>query len=188
MLQNPRVFVEEEDSVEAGGEGGIDVAFGAVANHPARVRFEFVASDDSAIGGGILFRDDLDAGEVGGEAGAAYLIGLLGVVALGHHDELVPGGKIAEGFFDTGEEFDFLFSDGAGEADDPGALLVIHGDGTEALEAGDERAGETGQAVAVSKDGFALDSVEGLADLSGRVLVMIEIADEGGDGALKVDV
>jgi hypothetical protein len=30
--------------------------------------------------------------------------------------------------------------------------------------------------------------VEGVADFGGRVLVVIQIADEGGDGALEVDV
>ena len=30
--------------------------------------------------------------------------------------------------------------------------------------------------------------VEGLADFGGGVLVVVEIADEGGDGALEVDV
>ena len=35
MFQNPCVFVEEEDRVEARGEGWIDVAFRAVSDHPA---------------------------------------------------------------------------------------------------------------------------------------------------------
>ena len=34
MLENPGVFVEEKDGVETGGEGGVDVALGAVADHP----------------------------------------------------------------------------------------------------------------------------------------------------------
>jgi hypothetical protein len=33
-----------------------------------------------------------------------------------------------------------------------------------------------------------LDSVEGLAHLGGGVLVMVEVADEAGDGALEVDI
>ena len=40
----------------------------------------------------------------------------------------------------------------------------------------------------MGEDGFALDCVERLAHLGGRVLVVIQIADEGGDGALEVDV
>ena len=38
VLEDPGVFVEEEDGVESGGEGGVDVAFGAVADHPGAVR------------------------------------------------------------------------------------------------------------------------------------------------------
>ena len=38
VLQHPGVFVEEEDSVQAGGERGVDVALGAVANHPGAAR------------------------------------------------------------------------------------------------------------------------------------------------------
>jgi hypothetical protein len=40
----------------------------------------------------------------------------------------------------------------------------------------------------VREDGFAFDSIQSLSDFSGRVLVVIEIADEGRDGALEVDV
>ena len=40
----------------------------------------------------------------------------------------------------------------------------------------------------MGQDGFALDSVEGQAHLGGGVLVVVEVADEGGDGALEVDV
>ena len=38
------------------------------------------------------------------------------------------------------------------------------------------------------EDGFAFHGVEGFADLRGRVLLVVQIADEGGDGALEVDV
>ena len=62
------------------------------------------------------------------------------------------------------------------------------GVGAETFEAGDEGAREAGQPVAVREDGFAFDCVEGLADFSGRILVMIEVADECGDGAFEVDV
>ena len=34
VFEHPRVFVEEKDSVQAGGERGVDIAFGAVADHP----------------------------------------------------------------------------------------------------------------------------------------------------------
>ncbi len=68
------------------------------------------------------------------------------------------------------------------------AFFFCDGRWAEALKAGDKRAGEAGEAIAVRKDGFALHSVEGLAHFGGRVRVVIQIADEGSDGALEVDI
>ena len=67
----------------------------------------------------------------------------------------------------AGKQLDLLLLDGAGEAEN--ALDFFFGDrgGAEALKAGDQRAGEAGEAVAVGEDGFALDFVEGLADFGG---------------------
>src|ERR1035438_5796058 len=56
VFQNPCVLVEEEDGVQAGGEGGIDVALGAVADHPARVRRQFMPRDHFPVGGWVLLR------------------------------------------------------------------------------------------------------------------------------------
>ena len=64
----------------------------------------------------------------------------------------------------------------------------IHRSGAETFETSDEGALKAGQSVAVREDGFAFHGVEGLADFSGGVLVMIEIADERCDGAFEVDV
>ena len=66
VFEDPGVFVEEEDGVESGGEGGVDVAFGAVADHPSGVGRELVADDDLAVGGRIFFGDDFNGGEVAG--------------------------------------------------------------------------------------------------------------------------
>ena len=79
------------------------------------------------VGGRVFFGDDFYGGEVGGEAGAGELVGLLGAVALGHEDEAVARGELGKGFGDAGEKFDFLFGDGAGEAAD--ALAFFFGDG-----------------------------------------------------------
>ncbi len=70
MFEDPGVFVEEEDGMEPGSQGGIDVALGAVADHPAGVRLELVTGDDGVVGGGIFFGDDLDGGEMRGKSGA----------------------------------------------------------------------------------------------------------------------
>ena len=45
-----------------------------------------------AISGGVLLRDNLDRSKELGEPGAGEFVGLLGVVALGHEDEVVAGG------------------------------------------------------------------------------------------------
>ena len=113
--------------MESGGEGGIDVAFGAVADHPAGVGRELVAGDDVAVGWRVFFGDDFDSGEVGGEAGAGELVCLLGVVAFGHEDEAVAGGEVGEGFGDAGEKLDFLLGDGAGEAADARVFSSVTG-------------------------------------------------------------
>ena len=126
VFEDPGVLVEEEDRMEAGGEGGVDVAFGAVADHPTGVGRELVAGDDLAVGRGVFFLDDFNGGEVAGEAGAGELVGLLGVVALGHEDETVAGGQLGEGFGDAGEQLDLLLGDGAGEA--ANALDFFFGD------------------------------------------------------------
>ena len=87
-----------------------------------------------------------------------------------------------------------------GEAQSPGrrwycAKLTMRwcfsssdGRGAEALKAGDKGASEAGEPVAVRENRFALDGIQGLAHFSGRVRVVVQIADEGGDGALEVDI
>ena len=97
MFQYPGVFVEQEDSVEAGGEGGIDVAFGAVADHPTGVRGEFVARDHCLVSRRIFFGDDFDCREVRGESGAREFVGLFGVVAFRHEDQAMARGETATG-------------------------------------------------------------------------------------------
>ena len=42
VFEDPCVAVGDEDGVQAGGESRVDVRFGAVANHPGRVRRESV--------------------------------------------------------------------------------------------------------------------------------------------------
>jgi hypothetical protein len=37
VLKHPGIFVEKKDGMEAGGEGRVDVALGAVADHPRGV-------------------------------------------------------------------------------------------------------------------------------------------------------
>jgi hypothetical protein len=147
-----------------------------------------VTGDDRTISGGIFFGHDFHCGEVTGEAGARQLVSLLGVVALGHEDELVAGAEVGEGFGYLRKQLDFLFPDGAGET--ANAFDLVFGDrlGAEALEAVDEGLGEAVEAVTVGEDGFAFNLIKSLTDLSRSVFAMIEKTDEGGNGALEVDV
>ena len=68
VFKHPGVLMEEEDGVEARSESGVDVALGAVADHPAGVRCELVARDDLAVCGGVFFSDDFNRSEVRCEA------------------------------------------------------------------------------------------------------------------------
>ena len=141
----------DEDGVEAGGEGWVDVGAGAVADHPGVAGFAAVMGGDGEIGLGMLFVEDLYGGEVGREAGAFELAGLLGLISFGDEDEAVAGGEVGEGGGDVGEELDLMVGDGLGEAFDAAMLLFGEGDVGELLEAGDEGVAEAVEAVAVGE-------------------------------------
>jgi hypothetical protein len=188
VLEDPGEVVGDEDGVETRAESRVNVGAGAVADHPGVAGFATVVGRKREIGAVVFFGQDLDGGEVGCEAGALELAGLLFGVALGDHDEAVAGGEVGEGGGDVGEEFDLLIGDGLGEAFDATVLLGGEGNVGELLETGDEGAAEAVQAVAVGEDGCVLDTVEVAADLFGGVDAVIEVGDEAGDGALEVDV
>jgi len=142
----------------------------------------------AAVGGVVLFREHLDGAEVWGKAGAAQLVGLLGVVSLGDEDEAMAGGEVRQGLVHVGQQFDLLIGDGLREAEDAGVLVGSDGPVGELLEAGDERLAEAVQAVATGRDGGVLDVIESFSNLLGIVDAVVEVGDEGGDGALEVDV
>jgi len=188
VLQNPGAGMKEKDGVQAGGQGRVDVALRAVADHPTGVGREFVALENFAIGGRVLFCNDFDGGEVAGESGAGQLVGLFRLIALGHEDETVAGGQFGESFFHAGEQLDLLFLDRAGKAENALGLFFRDRRGAETLKTRNQGPGKAGQAVAMGQNGFALHGVEGLAHFGRRVLVVVQVADERGDGALEVDV
>jgi hypothetical protein len=136
----------------------------------------------------MFFGEDLDGGEVGGEAGALELAGLLVGVSFGDKDEAVAGGEVGESGGYVGEEFDLVVGDGLSEAFNAAMLLFGEGGIGELLEAGDKGPAEALQTVAVGEDGCVLDTVEMAADLFGCVDAVIEVGDEAGDCALEVDV
>ena len=81
----------DEDGVESGGEGGINIGLGTVADHPGLGGIAGVVAGDGEVGFAVLFGEDFYGREVGRETGAAEFVGLLGVVSLGDEDEAVTG-------------------------------------------------------------------------------------------------
>ena len=67
-------------------------------------------------------------------------------------------------------------------------LLSGHGLIGELFETGDQGLAEAFETVAVLRDGGPLAGVEVLTDLFARVHTVIDVGDEGSDGALEVDV
>jgi len=132
----------DKDGMESGAEGWIDVGLGAVADHPGCGSFAGVMGGEGEVCLIVFFRQDLDGGKMGSEAGAVEFVGLFGRVALGDEDEAVACGKIGEGLGYAGQQLDLLIGDRLGEADD--ALMLLRRDGgvCELLEAGNERAAE----------------------------------------------
>jgi hypothetical protein len=188
VLEDPGEVVRDKDGVQAGGEGGVDVGLRAVSDHPRRTGFAAVMFREAAVGSMVFLRENFDSAEVRGEAGAAQLVRLLGVIAFGDQDEAMAGGEVGQGVFNAGEQFDLLGGDGLGEADDAFVLVRRDGDARELLEAVDEGLAETSETVAAGDDGGVLAAVEMFADLLGSVDAVVEIRNEGRDGALEVDV
>jgi hypothetical protein len=143
VLEDPGEVVGDEDRVEASRESRVNVRARAVADHPGVAGLATVVGDEGAVGVVVFFVEDLDGSEVGGEARALELVGLLFGVALGDHDQAVAGGEVGEGRGDVREEFDLLVGDGLGEAFDPAVLLGGEGHVGELLEAGDQGVAKT---------------------------------------------
>lgn len=188
VLQHPGEVVRDEDCVEAGGQGGIDVGARAVADHPCRRCFAGVVRRQGEVGFGVFLRQDLNCGEVRCQTGAVELVVLLFGIALGDHDDAVAGREVGEGFGNFGEEFDLLIGDGLGEADDAVVLFGADGLVGELLKAGDQRFAEAVETVPLGLDGGVFDAVEVAADLFRGVDPVVEVGDERRDCPLEVNV
>src|SRR5580698_10594097 len=179
MFQGPRVLMENENSVEAGGEGGVDIALDAVADHPTGMRSQLVTMDDFAISLRVFFGDDFDGGEVLRQARSRQFVSLLGLVAFGHEDQAMACGQLRDCFRNAGEQFYLLLCDGGSKAAHAMYVLFIHSSGAEALVSSNQGAGKAGDPVAVGQDGCTLLGIQSLADFGGGVFVVTQIADEG---------
>ena len=105
----------------------------------------FVAKDYFTIRRRILLGDNLDGDKMRREPGARQLVGLLGVVALGHQDEMMTRGQFGQRLRHAGQQLYLLLGDGARESANALALFLGHRRGAEALEAVDKRAREAGR-------------------------------------------
>jgi len=105
VLHAPSVLVRDVDGVEADAEGGIDVATGAVADHPAVRFYDFVLCDEAGVSDGIFFVDDFDGFEKALQAGALDFGGLLGRFAFGEKNQAMAFGEIGERFGNAVENF-----------------------------------------------------------------------------------
>ena len=143
VLEDPGEVVGDEDRVDASRESWVNVRARAVADHPGVAGLATVVGDQGAVGVVVLFVEDLDGSEVGGEARALELVGLLFGVALSDHDQSVAGGEVGEGRGNVREELDLLVGDGLGEAFDPAVLLGGEGHVGELLEAGNQGVAKT---------------------------------------------
>ena len=57
-FQTPGHLVGNENGAEPGGQSGIDVAFGRVADHPGPLGIEPELGNQLTVGGLVLFRHD----------------------------------------------------------------------------------------------------------------------------------
>jgi hypothetical protein len=193
MFQNPGEVMGDEDGVKAGGQGGIDVGLWGVSDHPGEGGIDGVVGDEIEVGGLILFCENFDCGEEGLETRTAELFCLLCEVALGYENKTVTAGcEGAEGGLDGWKELDAGGGDGVRKSDDASVMLGLKLGGGwgvgQLLKAGDEGLAKAGKAVAVGGDSGMLAGVELFADFFGGVNAMVEVGDEGGDGALEVNV
>ena len=123
VFEDPGEVVGDKDRVKTCREGRVDVGAGTVPDHPGVAGFAAVVGDEATVGVVVLFVEDLDGGEMEGEAGALELAGLLFKNPLGHEDQTVTGGQVCESLGDVWEELDLLIGDGLGEAFDAAVLF-----------------------------------------------------------------
>ena len=136
----------------------------------------------------IFFSEDFDGREKLLEAGARKLVTLLFVITLRHKNQTMTLCQLAQGFFYFGQQFDLCDCYRFGERND--AVVFFGSDWlvAELLETIDERAPKAGKTVAILRNCGVLASVQVLADFFSGMDAVIQIGNEGGDGALEVNV
>jgi hypothetical protein len=188
MLEHPGVGMVHVDRVKTGGKRGIDVGARTIADHPGAFWSECMALDDLAIRIGVLLGGDFNGGEVHMNPGAVEFLLLLLRISFGDQDQTMPLGEGGECFGHAREQLDCLIDDRLREAGDALPLFTGGRRFREFGEAVEQGTLEAGHAVSVRSYGRVLAAVQYLPNLGGCVSVMIEIADESGDGAFEIDV
>src|SRR5690348_2009072 len=188
LFEFPCGGMRDEDGVQAGVHGGIDVTAWAIADHPT-VRFDdFKLVDHALVGRRILFNDDFDRVEVGLQTGALDLCSLFGSFAFCEQDQAIALGKIRKRFGHAVHDvrrsvFEF--------GDDP--LDFLQDFATRAV-AGElcvcvfERTMEAADTVSVLADVATFGFVEDVANVFARVAEVFELINEMLDRLLEEDV
>ena len=83
------------------------------------------------------------------EARAGHLVGLFGMITLGHQNEPVTCGQVGQSLGHAGQQFNFLLSNGAYKASNALSLLLGHRRRAKPLKTSKQRVRKAGKAVAV---------------------------------------
>jgi hypothetical protein len=188
VFEVPGVLVGDVDGVQADFHGGVDVAAGRVADHPAVRFYDFVFVNEAGVSDSVLFRDDFDGFEKALQAGALNFGGLFGGLTFGEKNESVALGEIGERFGNAIENLGWS----AFEFDN---AVVNFGEGF----AGGRLVGEfqigffkgfaeAADSVAVLANVLALGFVENVADVGARVAARLDEGDEVFDELFEEDI
>src|SRR5437879_6441627 len=188
MFKNPRISVWHEHRIHSCGQGRIDVRLWAVAHHPAGFGEQIVFRNDLSINSHILLRDDLYRREVLLQTGALDFSSLLRNCALGHQNQVMSLGKIAQRFRDSWNDLDGMLGNGMSKAIDGFVQRRSERLDRQALEGIDQSVSKTVQPIPMLEDALTLDVVQDCKYLLRRLLVMIQERDEVRDRPLEVDI
>jgi len=188
MLQHPCLVMWDEDGMQSGGEGWVDVRFWAVADHPRTRGVECIFLNDLPIGRWIFFGDHFTGRKMMLDAATFDLGSLLGVNAFSHDDEMMAGAEIFQGFRHAPDQFDRMFSDGMGESTYRFMQVGCDGAIREPFKTRDKGLGEALQAVSMGENGLVFDCIQKQPDFLAGMGLMVEQGDEFRDGAFEVNV
>ena len=155
-FERPGKVVRNEDGIEPGSEGWVDVRLWTVADHPRCATLAAMMRGKAAVSCVVFFGQHFYGAEMPSKARTAKLVCLFNVVSLGNENETVAGGKLTEGLLYMGKELDLLIGDGLCEADDAGVLVWRNWMIGKLLKARDERLTKTLQAIATRSNRAAL--------------------------------